>query len=354
MSAPGSAVSTDVAGAAVPRRSRLGPLAHVLARLGGVVLVLLIVTFLTFAVFYLLPADPAQLACGKPCTVQNLETARSFMGFDRPWYVQFLLFVQGIFAGRTFGSGPAQIVCEAPCLGYSFRLNAPVLDLIGDRLPVTASIAIGAALLWLVIGVAGGVLAAVRRGRFTDRAILGVSILGVSTPSYLFALLGILLFGFTLDMVPVSGYVAFADSPVDWLWHLVLPWTVLALISAAAYTRLTRSQLLDVMGQDYIRTARAKGLTESRTIGRHALRNAIIPVITLFGLDLGGLLGGAVITERVFSMPGLGSLLLEAVGAVDLPVLVGVTLVSAAFIVLANLVVDLGYGLLDPRVRSRR
>ena len=153
-------------------------------------------------------------------------------------------------------------------------------------------------------------------------------------------------------MVPVSGYVPFTDSPVDWAWHLVLPWTVLALLSAAVYARLTRAQMLDVMGQDFIRTARAKGLTEGRVITRHALRNVMIPVITLFGLDLGSLLGGAVITERVFSMPGLGSLLLDAVGNFDLPILVGVTLFSAAIIIVANFVVDLVYGVLDPRARS--
>jgi len=165
-------------------------------------------------------------------------------------------------------------------------------------------------------------------------------------------LLAILLFGFTLDMVPVSGYVPFTESPLDWAWHLVLPWTVLALLSAAVYARLTRAQMLDVMGQDFIRTARAKGLTEGRVITRHALRNVMIPVITLFGLDLGSLLGGAVITERVFSMPGLGSLLLDAVGNFDLPILVGVTLFSAAIIIVANFVVDLVYGVLDPRARS--
>ena len=197
-----------------------------------------------------------------------------------------------------------------------------------------------------------GVVAAIKRGTAVDRLIILGAIAGVSAPSYLVGLLAILLFGFTLDMVPVSGYVPFTESPLDWAWHLVLPWTVLALLSAAVYARLTRAQMLDVMGQDFIRTARAKGLTEGRVITRHALRNVMIPVITLFGLDLGSLLGGAVITERVFSMPGLGSLLLDAVGNFDLPILVGVTLFSAAIIIVANFVVDLVYGVLDPRARS--
>lgn len=321
-------------------------------RLLGMLVVLLIIAALTYLIFYLLPANPAQLACGKPCTPQHLAAARTFMGLDAPWYGQFAQYLWSIVAGRTFGTGAAAIHCSAPCFGYSFQLGAPVTDLILQRLPITASIAVGAAVLWLVAGVGLGVIAAVRRGTGLDRATMAVAVAGVSTPSYLVGLLGILLFGFTLDAVPVGGYVPFTQSPVQWAWHLVLPWCVLAFISAAVYTRLTRSQMLDVLGEDYIRTARAKGLSEFRVIGKHGLRNALIPVVTLFGLDLGGLLGGAVITEKVFSIPGLGSLLLDAVGDLDLNLLVGITLFSAFAIILANLVVDLLYRLLDPRVEA--
>lgn len=324
----------------------------VASKVAGLALVLLIVSALTFAVFVLLPADPAQLSCGRPCTPQRLEAARGYMGLDRSAWNQYADFLRGIVAGRTFGAGPTAITCDAPCLGYSFRLNESVTTLIVSRLPVTFSIAIGAAVLWFVGGVAAGVVAAIRRGTLTDRFVILGAVTGVSAPSYLVGLLGILLFGFTLDVVPVSGYVPFTKSPVGWAWHLVLPWAVLALLSAAVYARLTRALMLDVMGTDYIRTARANGLTERRVVTRHALRNVLIPVVTLFGLDLGALLGGAVITEKVFSMAGLGSLLLDAVGNVDLPIVVGVTLFSAALILVANLVVDLLYGLLDPRVRT--
>lgn len=321
-------------------------------RLASMVFVLLAVSLLTYAVFVLLPADPAQLACGRPCTPERLETARAFMGLDQPFLAQWWDFVTGIFTGRTFGSAGAEITCPAPCLGYSFVLRTPVTELILGRLPVTVSIALGAAVLWLVAGVAGGIVSAVRRGTAVDRTIMVAAITGVSAPSYLVGLLGILLFGFTLDMVPVSGYVPLTESPLDWAWHLVLPWCVLALLSAAIYTRLTRAQMLDALGSEYVRTARAKGLTERRVVTHHALRNVMIPVVTLFGLDLGALLGGAVITEKVFSMAGLGALLLDAVGNTDVPLLVGVTVFAAALIVVANLVVDVVYGVLDPRVRA--
>ncbi|WP_412544045.1 ABC transporter permease [Longispora sp. K20-0274] len=321
------------------------------ARLGGMLVVLLVVTFVTFAVFYLLPSDPAQLSCGRPCTPENLSVARDFMGFGKPWWLQFGDFLSGIVAGRTFGSGPTAVTCPAPCFGYSFQQSAPVVDLIGGRFGVTVSIAVGAAVAWLLLGVATGVLSALKRGGPVDRLVMAGALAGVSAPTYLVGLLGILLFGFTLDMVPTHGYVPLVESPVDWAWHLVLPWLVLAFVHAAIYARLTRGQMIETLGEDFIRTARAKGLTEGRVVGRHALRNVLLPVVTLFGIDLGGLLGGAVITERVFGMPGLGTLMIDAVHELDLPLLLGCTLFSAFLIVVANFAVDLLYGLLDPRAR---
>ena len=321
-------------------------------KLIGMIIVLLVIALISYLIFYLLPANPAQLACGRPCTPDRLAQAESFMGYDAPWWQQFLTFLGGLVGGRTFGAGGASIQCSAPCVGYSFRLNESVSQLIMERAPVTFSIAIGAAVLWLILGVATGVVSALRRGTVLDRGLMTLSVAGVSAPAYLVGLLGILLFGFTLNVVPVGGYVPLTQSPIDWLWHLVLPWFVLALLNAAIYTRLTRGQMLEVMNEDYIRTARAKGLTERRVIGRHALRNVLIPVVTVFGLDLGSLLGGAVLTEKVFAMQGLGSLLLDAVSNLDQQVLVGVTLFSAFLIIFANFVVDISYGLIDPRVRS--
>lgn len=329
----------------------MGLVRFVAGRLVSMVIVLVVVSFSTYAVFYLLPSDPAQLSCGRPCTPQNLAIARAYMGFANPWWQQCLQFLAGVVAGRTFGAGPSAIHCPAPCFGYSFQQDQTVGSLIASRIPVTFSLAAGAAIIWLLLGVGIGVVSALRRGSLLDRFTMAGAIAGVSAPAYLVGLLAILIFGFTLDIVPVSGYVPLTTSVVGWAWHMVTPWLVLAFLNAAIYARLTRTQMLDVLGEDFIRTARAKGLTERRVIGVHALRNVLLPVVTVFGLDLGTLLGGAVITERVFSMPGLGLLLISAVGQLDLPLLLGCTLFAAFLIIIANFLVDLLYGVLDPRAR---
>jgi peptide/nickel transport system permease protein len=332
----------------------MSTLRFVLIRVLGAIVVLFVVAAITYALFTLLPTNAARAMCDKPCTPERLHQVQAFIGSDLPWYRQFADYLGGIVAGRHFGSGATAIVCGAPCFGYSFQLHESVTTLILTRLPVTASIAVGAAVLWLVAGVAGGTASALRRGSVLDRAVMTVAVAGVSAPAYLVGLLGILLFGFVLRILPTGGYVAFTDDPVQWFLHLLLPWCVLAFISAAIYARLTRGEMLEVMGQDYIRTARAKGISESRVLVRHGLRTAILPVVTLFGLDLGSLLGGAVITEKVFSMQGLGALLIDAVHSLDLQVVVGFTLFSAFLIVTANVLVDLVYGVVDPRVRTRR
>jgi peptide/nickel transport system permease protein len=325
-------------------------LRYIAFRLLGIVIVLFVITVVTFAIFYLLPSDPARLACGRPCTEGNLERIRDYMGVNQPWFVQLGEFLRGIVFGRSFGT-TSTVTCEAPCFGYSFLRNASVTDLIAARFPATASIAVGAALLFLILGVTGGLLAALKRNTIVDRGVMLFSIAGVSTPIYLAGVLAILLFGFTFRLLPVSNYVPFEDDPGQWFLHLVLPWISLAFVSSAVYARLTRGEMLEVLGQDYIRTARAKGLRERRVIARHGLRTALLPVVTVFGLDLGVLLGGTVITEKVFAIQGLGSLLIDAVSSVDVQLIVGLTLFAAMLVVLLNFVVDLVYGLLDPRVR---
>ncbi|MDM4763892.1 ABC transporter permease [Galbitalea sp. SE-J8] len=321
-------------------------------RVLGAIVVLLLITVLTYAVFYLLPANPAQLSCGRPCTPENLRRAAEFMGTDLPWWQQLLEFLRGIVLGRDFGSGAAAVHCAAPCFGYSFQQNASVTELILSRFPVTASIAIGAAVLWLVTGVAGGVASGMRPGSVVDRGVMMVSIAGVSAPVYLVGLLAILLFGFVLRWLPTGGYIPFATDPVQWFAHLLLPWCTLAFTTAAVYARLTRGQMIETLGEDYIRTARAKGLRESRVVVRHGLRNAILPVVTVFGLDLGTLLGGTVIVERVFSMQGLGALLVTGVSVVDLQLVVGFTLFSAFLIIVSNVVIDVVNGVVDPRAKA--
>lgn len=334
------------------------------------VLVLTLIAVVLFLIFFMLPANPAQLACGKPCTPERLARVSAFMGTDAPWYEQLGNYIRGIFFGREFGTNSAfsgisaagaagaagaaagagaAIICSSPCLGWSFTLNEPVTDLIMSRFAVTASLAIGAALLWVIIGVVTGVISASKEGSLFDRAFRALSSVGISSPAYLIGMLAILAFAVYLPIFPTGGYVNFSDDPLGWLQHLLLPWIVLALLNAAYYTRLTRAHMLDELQQDYMRTALAKGMPRTKVITRHALPNVMLPVLTMFGLDLGGLLGGAVITERVFSMQGLGSLLLDSVKNLDLQVLVGVTLFAAAFVIVANLIVDICYRFVDPR-----
>ncbi len=318
-------------------------------RITAMVVVLLVVTLVTFLIFQVLPSDPARAECGRVCTPSALRQVKAFMGLNHSVWHQYLQFLAGIFAGRSYGQGANAIRCAAPCLGYSFQQGQTVLSLLGETFPVTFSIAIGAGLLWFISGVAAGTVSALRHGTAVDRTVMGISIVGVSAPAYLVGLLGILVFGFRLGWLPTSGYVSISN-PGQWAEHLILPWCALAFISAAIYARLTRSQMLDALDEDYVRTARAKGLRERRVIGRHALRNVLIPIITVFGLDLGLLLGGAVITEKVFSMYGLGALLIGAVSTTNLPVITGVTVLAATFVVVATFLVDLTYRLLDPRV----
>lgn len=336
-------------------------LTFLIKRSASAVLVLTLIAVVLFLIFFMLPANPAQLACGKPCTPERLARVSAFMGTDAPWYEQLGNYIRGIFFGREFGTNSASsgissagaagaaIICSSPCLGWSFTLNEPVTDLIMSRFAVTASLAIGAALLWVIIGVVTGVISASKEGSLFDRAFRALSSVGISSPAYLIGMLAILAFAVYLPIFPTGGYVNFSDDPLGWLQHLLLPWIVLAILNAAYYTRLTRAHMLDELQQDYMRTALAKGMPRAKVITRHALPNVMLPVLTMFGLDLGGLLGGAVITERVFSMQGLGSLLLDSVKNLDLQVLVGVTLFAAALVIVANLIVDICYRFVDPR-----
>ncbi|WP_328649300.1 ABC transporter permease [Amycolatopsis sp. NBC_00348] len=323
----------------------------VATRFAGMLLVLFVVAFVTFVVFYVLPADPARMACGRPCSPESLAMAREFMGYNSPWYQQFFDFLGGIFGGRTFGTGVSAIHCTAPCFGYDFQNSVDVLSEIGGRIGVSFSVALGAAVIWIVLGVGLGVLSALRRGSAVDRITMAAAMAGVSMPAYLAGMIGITIFAFALDVVPKNGYVPLTEDPAQWAWHLVLPWLVLAFLHAAIYARLTRGQMLETLGEDYIRTARAKGLTERKVVGRHALRNVLLPVVTVFGVDLGALLAGTVITERIFGMAGVGRLLVDAIAALNLPVLLGVTLFSALLVTFLNFLVDLCYGALDPRAR---
>jgi peptide/nickel transport system permease protein len=259
--------------------------------------------------------------------------------------------VKGLVAGRDYKNGNDVTHCPAPCLGYSFKTNQEVWPLLLSDLPVTFSLALGAAVLWVLMGVIFGVISALRRGTILDRAVMTVALAGVSLPIYFTGLIALSIFSYQLGWLADANYTPFLTNPLDWARGLILPWITLAFLFAATYARLTRANMLETLGEDYIRTARAKGLTERMVIGKHALRSGLTPLVTVFGLDLGALLGGAVLTEAVFNLRGLGYQALNGIRTNDLPVILGVTLFAAFFIVIMNLIVDLLYGVIDPRVR---
>ncbi|MGD9528804.1 ABC transporter permease [Pseudonocardia sp.] len=328
-------------------------------RLVAAVLLLLVITAATFAIFFLVPriagATPEDLASryvGKAAGAEQIEAAAERLGFHDPIYVQYGRFVRGIVVGAEYDTGASVEQCPAPCFGYSFITQNPVLPELLDRLPVTMSLAAGAAVIWVVAGVSTGVLSAIKRGSVFDRAAMGVALAGVSLPIFFTGLLALAVFSYGLGITaPGGSYTPIEENPLLWAYDLLLPWITLAFLYAAGYARLTRAGMLDTMGEDFIRTARAKGLPERTVVVRHGLRSALTPVLTIFGLDLGVLLGGAILTESTFSLPGIGKYSVDAVVNNDLPKVLGVVLIGSIFIIIANLVVDLLYAVLDPRVR---
>jgi peptide/nickel transport system permease protein len=307
------------------------------------ILVMWLVTVGVFIIFYVGPG-PGQVAralAGKSATPATVAAVSHRLLLDRPIWVQYWHFLWLLLHGN---------------LGYSFYHGQSVNSVLAAAFPITLSLVLGAAILWIIIGVLTGVLSAVRARSLADRAFTGLALFFYSMPTFVLGLLFLLFFYYELTIhgihaFPGSGYVSFTTSPFEWFRSLILPWLTLALVSAATYTRLTRGSMLDVMGEDYIRTARAKGLSERRVIFRHSLRAALTPVVTQFGLDVGILIGGAVITEQVFGLPGLGFTLVEAITTQDLPIIIGVVIVAAAGVIVANIVVDAFYAVLDPRVR---
>ena len=334
-------------------------LTYIIRRLLAAVLLLVVISIVVFSIFFLVPrlagATPQDLASryvGRTADAAAVEVAAKRLGFTDPLYVQYGRFVKGVVVGADYNYGPSTEHCPAPCLGYSFITQNPVLPELLDRLPVTISLAVGAAVLWVVFGVGVGVVSALRRGSIFDRAAMGVALAGVSLPIFFTGLASLALFSYGLGLTASGGsYVGITDDPATWAYDLLLPWITLAFLYAAAYARLTRAGMLETMDEDYIRTARAKGLPERTVVLKHGLRSALTPILTIFGLDLGLLLGGAILTESTFSLPGIGKYAVDATVSNDLPKVLGVVMVGALFIVLANLVVDILYAVIDPRVR---
>jgi peptide/nickel transport system permease protein len=316
---------------------------YIARRLLWAAVVILVVLMIVFAVFYLLPAsDPALRFAGKSPTPESLALIRDRLGLDEPWWKQYAIFVKNFVTGDEYGW---------PGLGYSFTSNVSVLSEVTERAPRTLLLIAGAAVIWLVVGVSIGVLSAVKRQSAADRAAMGFVLIGISSPVFWLGLMALFVFWKKLGWTGGTGYVPITESPREFFSHMILPWCVLALLFAAIYARMTRNSLLDTLGEDYIRTARAKGLPERTVIYRHGLRASLAPIITMFGMDIALLVGGAIITESVFNIQGLGWLAIDGTLNQDLPTVVGVVMLGAVAVVVMNLIVDIGYAFLDPRVR---
>jgi peptide/nickel transport system permease protein len=299
--------------------------------------ILVLVGLITFLLIHLTPGDPAAVVAGDNASLEAIEAARHRLGLDQPFLVQFWHWLSSVVTGD---------------LGTSFTSGQPVVALILDRLPITLSLTAGATLVGLGISVPLGVLAAIWRGSWIDRATIFTTSLGIAAPEFFIGLLLVLVVALNLGWLPATGYVPFADDPVEWARRLVLPSVTLGVGVAAELARQVRGAMIDVLARDYIQTARAKGLSALAIIVKHGLKNAAIPVVTVFGLQIRRLLGGAVIVEQIFAMNGVGSLAVRAVFLRDLPVLLGVALVTAVVVLFVNLLVDMSYGYFDPKVRQ--
>jgi peptide/nickel transport system permease protein len=335
-------------------------IAFIFRRLFAAVLLLALVSFITFVIFFGVPHlagqtnyDIALEYTGRSPTNATVLAVEHQLGLDQPFLTQFWQFLSGIVTGRHYNSGPNQAWCPPPCFGYSFKNQLPVWPQMISTVSVTLSLAVGAAVLWLLGGVAIGVISALRRGRPVDRISMLAALAGVSLPVFFTGQIvqTMFVYGHPFTIFPSIQYVPFGSNPLSWAENMFLPWVVLAFLYAALYARLTRAGMLETMHEDYIRTARAKGLPERVVIFKHGLRAALTPIVTIFGMDLGLLLGGAIITEHTFSLYGLGQFTVLAINNQDLPEIMGVTLLAAGAIVIANLVVDILYAVVDPRVR---
>ncbi|MFC7247520.1 ABC transporter permease [Catellatospora aurea] len=326
-------------------------LLYLLRRIVSAISVVLVAIIASFGLFYLAPTDPAGVVCGPKCTPERHAEITANLHLDDPMIQQIFTYVQGLVAGRTYTSAGVTIECAAPCLGYSYILGQPVTTLMAQALPVTVSIVSGSAIAFLLIGTLTGVIAARRRGTSADRAMVGGTLVLGAVPYFVVALM------VALYIAPATGlraeYLPFLDNPVAWALGLLAPWLTLGLVNAGPYTRYARASMIESLGEDYVRTARAKGISERRVVYRHGLRAAVTPLATLFGMDVAFALSGTIFTESIFGLPGLGQLTLRAFAQYDQPVLMGGVLLGATVLVVMNLIVDVMYTILDPRVRLR-
>lgn len=333
--------------------------AYIVRRVFVGLVMLFVMSLVTFLLFFASPADPARFTCGKNCSPALIEQNRKALGYDRPVLVQWGSFVQGIFVGREFPNDPelkrtapetiAQ--CPAPCLGYSPQSSANVTDVLKQKIPVSASLAGAAFIMWILGGVGGGIIAALRKGKFADKLIVGAALVVYAFPTFFIGLFLLQYVALKWQLTPYPNYTPFATNPIAWALGLFLPGLTLALFYMAGYVRLTRAFVLESLSEDYLRTARAKGVPRRTILFKHTMRAALTPLATIAGLDLANVLGGAIITENVFNYDGLGKLAVQAATTYDLPVTVGIVVLLASFVIAANIIVDVLYAVIDPRVK---
>lgn len=322
-------------------------LQFLIRRTFGAALILLLISAFTFFMFFAIPQDPATLACGKNCTPDALAIIHKNLGLDKPVTVQYWTFLVGIFAGRDFAVGH----CAAPCFGVSFANNQNVWDTIVDRFPLTLSLTVGSLLVFLFLGLGAGLLAAKNRGTWIDKLFSSGSLVVSSLQIYFLGPLVLLALVYSTGWLEKPKYVPFSEDLGGWFMGLLIPWVVMATIFTANYTRMSRSSMIEQLQEEHVRAARAKGMSANYTFFRYAWRGSLIPIVTILGIDLSSLLSGGMVTELTFGLAGLGRLALESVTNKDLPMLMGVMLVSAALIIVFNLIVDAMYAVIDPRVR---
>jgi peptide/nickel transport system permease protein len=319
-------------------------LGYFVRRVGWAMFVIVLVSFITFTIYFVMPPNNSayESFTHGDLTSSASQLTKEVLGLDKPFYVQYGLFAKRLFLGDQYGW---------PGLWFSFQTRSALKPIIAGKAVVTAQLATGAALIWLIVGLPIGILSALRPRSRLDRFGMGLALVGVSTPVFLLGAAVLYVFWFKLHIAPGTGYVPIGHGVFPWLRQMVVPWFVLALLFAAFYARMARATLIEVLDEEYVRTARAKGLREGRVVVRHALRASLLPVVTMFGMDLGQLFGGAVITETVFNLPGLGSYAVQSVHHADLYAILDVTLVVAFAVTIMNLIVDVVYAWLDPRIR---
>ncbi len=331
--------------------------AYIVKRVFSGVLVLFLVSLAIFVLFWKGPSSPAQPICDREtsnrCSPARLAVYEKTLGYDNPLLSEYGKFVKGVFVGREITIAASTYQCDAPCLNYSYRSKTPVTSELVDRLPATFSVAIGGAFLYLLLGIPIGVAAARRRGTLADKALVSSFLVISSVPYYLFALLAWLFLTVTWEIPLFSdtGYFPITESPWKWFSGMFLAWVALGIFGCTQYTRFTRGAMVEALQEDYIRTAKAKGLPPRTVVYKHGLRAALVPVVTIFGIDFGTLLAGTIFTERIFGIQGIGWWSLQAVRGMDLPVVMATALFSAVVLIICNLVVDVIYSVLDPRVR---